>query len=218
MKYEEIESKFQIEEGFKNEFERVIQDRGVTGKISDQFDRYFDTKGAEYFIRGIFLRIRGTRFQMKFNLEDVLSGSSSGHVRCTEVDLPLILDEEGCQLLRDVLRDLSIDCPVKLDSPFDFLDYNRLFESVVIQKRRVEFELDNIIISLDEVQGLGSFLEIEYRGDGPALSEVERDLIALVKDGPATPIDTGYNALFWRNRDRGIYLQSPYVMESDRDI
>ncbi len=216
MKHEEIESKFSIESEFKYELERLLHNSNVKGKSSDQFDRYFDTDSATYFIKGVFLRIRGNRFQMKFNLEDVLSGSSSGHVRCTEVDLPLIFDKEMQQMLRGVLKDLSIDCPDELDSPFDLLDYNRLVESVVIQKRRVEFGFDNILISLDDVEGLGSFLEIEYRSDSPALTDVERELIAFVKGSHARPIDTGYNALFWRNRDRGIYLQSPYVMASDR--
>ncbi len=46
----------------------------------------------------------------------------------------------------------------------------------VVRKRREIFLVDNVRIHLDEVEGLGSFLELEAVYDGSAASEAEQQL------------------------------------------
>lgn len=73
----------------------------------------------------------------------------------------------------------------------------------VVRKRREIFLVDNVRIHLDEVDDLGTFLELEAVYDGSAASEAEQQekVGALMRElgvGEADLIDTSYEALLGR--------------------
>lgn len=182
-----------------------------------QVDRYYDSEHAELFCAGIFMRIRNKRFQLKFNLDDVKSQTSSGHTVCTEVDLPLIFTPNDGEVLSNVLRSLGIQFPPVMESPFDLFDYASWEESVIIEKKRSIFRLDNYIVSIDDVKSLGSYIELESASTIVEHSEREARLLAFIDDKNFDYIDTGYNALYWRQSDKTVYFRSPYVMSRDKN-
>lgn len=189
---------------------------GSPSSAKRQVDRYFDTRDAQLFRRGIFCRIRGTRFQIKFNLNDVLSGSSSGHTECTEVDLPLVFGDTERMQLENTLQALSIDFPPGMTSPFQLFDHAAWVESVVVEKQREVYGLGDYSISLDEVVDLGLYLEVEAASAEPKADVRAGELFRFIDDSGLTYVDTGYNALYWRKVDWGTYMQSPYVMKRDK--
>ena len=101
------------------------------------------------------MRIRNNRFQIKFNLNDVISGKSSGHTECTEVDLGLDIKADQQSLLKKTLDSLTISYPDNIISPFDLFDHHNWKESVVINKTRSLYVYDNHVISLDNVSDIG---------------------------------------------------------------
>ena len=70
----------------------------------------------------------------------------------------------------------------------------------VVRKRREIFLVDNVRIHLDEVEGLGRFLELEAVYDGSAASEAEqqrklRDLMGKLGVAEADLVETSYEGL-----------------------
>jgi len=195
---------------------RIRELLGSPSSAKRQVDRYFDTRDALLFRRGIFCRIRGTRFQIKFNLKDVLSGESSGHTECTEVDLPLVLGESEQAQLQKTLQALSIESPAGVISPFQLFDHASWIESVVVDKQREVYGLGDYCISLDDVVGLGLYLEVEAASAAPQTNELVTELFRLIDEADLSYVDTGYNALYWRKHDWATYLKSPYVMKRDK--
>lgn len=189
---------------------------GSPSSAKRQVDRYFDTRDALLFRRGIFCRIRGTRFQIKFNLQDVLSGASSGHTECTEVDLPLVFGEAEHAQLEKTLHALSIEFASGMTSPFQLFDHASWVESVVVDKHREVYGFGDYCISLDDVVGLGLYLEVEAASAAPKANDQAAQLFRFIDEAGLTYVDTGYNALYWRKHDWGTYMQSPYVMKRDK--
>ena len=195
----------------------LISHLGNYNSTFHQVDRYYDAKDAILYCRGIFMRIRGDRFQVKFNLQDVVSGKSSGHTECTELDFPLIIPKSEQVELRRTLSLLGVQCPDDMITPFALFEHQGLIESVVIDKVRSVYRLTNYTISLDEVAGLGNYVEIESATKDPMPTGKELGLFSFISERKPKYIDTGYNALYWRMHNREIYLKSPYVMESDKN-
>jgi predicted adenylyl cyclase CyaB len=75
----------------------------------------------------------------------------------------------------------------------------------VVRKRREIFLVDNVRIHLDEVEGLGCFVELEAVYDGSAAAEAEQHarVAGLMRElgiGEADLVDTSYEGLLARTR------------------
>lgn len=55
-------------------------------------------------------------------------------------------------------------------------------ELVVVSKHREEWQLGDVIVAIDEVETLGTFVELEYVGRGATVADAHRQLAALVSD------------------------------------
>jgi adenylate cyclase, class 2 len=58
------------------------------------------------------------------------------------------------------------------------LDFTEL---IVVDKQREEWQLDDVIIALDTVKDLGSFVEFEYKGDADTVAEAHRRIEQCIK-------------------------------------
>lgn len=77
---------------------------------------------------------------------------------------------------------------------------NALGLLVVVDKKRRIYFIDNVKFHLDEVQGLGSFVEIEAIGQSPAHSPLHletqcRHYMALLNIDPKDLVDVSYSDL-----------------------
>lgn len=214
MKSTEYEKKYKITEKQK---QGLITHLGDPDSISHQVDRYYDSRDANLFRRGIFMRIRRDKFQIKFNLRDVLSGQSSGHTQCTENEWQLHLSGIEQVELKTTLDLLDIKYPDNIVTPFALFDDRGWVESIVIDKRRSVYQFHNYTISLDVVEELGIFAEVESSIEAPTPSAEERRLFSIIEEEKWQYVDTGYNALWWRKYNWDIYVQSPYMMARDKN-
>lgn len=214
----EFETKFQLAGGMDAAQLAAYLNITWSGE-KHQRDEYYDTRDAALFVRGIFLRVReSSRFQIKFNEDDLASGMSSGHTRCTEIDCPLEFSDADTQELAIVLTKLGLQYKHERRC-FDVFAKNNLDEVLVIDKVRQRADVPGGRFYFDAVDGLGTYLEVEMdhaEAAGGIMAAYFDQLRLLVNDGVLIPIDTGYNALYWRNRNFDVYMRCPYVMAKDR--
>ena len=74
--------------------------------------------------------------------------------------------------------------------------------SAEVRKRRTKYSFEDIVIALDEVEGLGSFLEAEAVGDDANWEmQRERVLSVLTRLGLDEPIRSSYLELLEEKRN-----------------
>lgn len=215
-----------IEQEFETKYETSVGVAGIEAHLGVRFedqkhqrDVYYDRPDAELFLHGVFLRVRDARvFQIKVNLDDYAAGESSGHTRCTEIEAPLSFSALERSALAPVLETVGLSLGEAQDCSALFA-CNDLVESVVIDKIRYTARTSWGAIYYDSVDGLGNFVEIEASDRQlfeQASEQMGRALETWVIEGKMVPIDTGYNALFWRQRDFNTYIRCPYLLQKDR--
>ncbi len=184
-----------------------------------QIDLYYDTPEAHLFLRGIFLRIRDDRyFEVKVNLDDLRAGESSGHTRCTEIQTGKTFALLERVALEPILRMIGLELGPSTTCE-DLFARNGLVVSLAIRKTRYEASTPWGMVCYDEVEDLGSFIEIEANAAeafADAVTQLGVTVARMIDDGKLTLVDAGYNSLMWRKRDFSVYSRCPYVLSSDR--
>ncbi|MBU0975735.1 MAG: CYTH domain-containing protein [Patescibacteria group bacterium] len=189
-------------------------------------DVYYDTTKGELFKRGIFIRNRNAnKLDFKFNFEDIAGKSfKNDHTHCDEYSFDLPLSAEDKERFHKVCSILDIDAPGNL-SLSEFLKANGYVELVVVDKERTVAKKNGFDISIDEVEDLGVFLEVER------LLEIEagEDNYEVMLDDLKQKIDTfvqslglnveqnmtGYCELILLKTNFELYKQGKYVLEED---
>jgi adenylate cyclase class IV len=183
-------------------------------------DVYFDTKEADLFKRGIFVRIRnGSKFDIKFNQEDIDKSLDDNveHTHCDEVSTPLPLTQASMSSTNETLKLLGLT-PMSAPTLEDLMQRNKLVESITVDKQRTSYEDGEFHIDIDKVKGLGEYLEIEKMTDehtnrGDILRKMRERLHGL----KLKHVDVGYNELYWSKHNFDLYLQGKYLLLEDRE-
>ncbi len=141
----EKEFKFKIEnkdEIIRKLFSLNFNDLGE----NKQEDIYFDTEDLKLFNQGKALRIRkeGKHFYLTYKNKVIRKRPK------IRKELTIRLNERQLRVMIEILNELG---------------YN---ESLKIIKKRREFEKGKIKVAIDEVEGLGNFLEVEYESEKDA--------------------------------------------------
>lgn len=120
---------------------------------------------------------------------DVYFNSSIRDFRKTDEALRIRAKEEGARLTYkgpklDTETKSRKELTVKIDSPermAEILTSLGFVSSAKVIKRRTKYALGDITFALDDVQGLGLFLEIEAKASGDAdLEDQRRKVISLL--------------------------------------
>lgn len=184
-------------------------------------DVYYDTPAGDWFKKGVFIRLRNhTVIDFKFNIKDFLSKNKYGsHTHCSEFSFSYPLKKKDWQGFMQVLNILGIHEPPN-NSFEEFLEVNALSESIVIEKKRKIFFKDDMTICVDEVERLGTFLELEILVNDETQIDAARSRIAniLPKHLDVKPLTTGYVALFWKIKDFNVYKGGKYHTIEDRQL
>ena len=182
-------------------------------------DVYLDTGDASLYKRGIFIRVRNeTRLEIKFNLSDVLDRDRfSMHEICSEYSFKLPLSHQDVVALNNILKILGLK-PISEPSMLELKDRNNLIDSIVLEKKRRIYTDGKFYYMIDDVKGLGSFLEMEAKVYNESeISRVKKEMLELADKLKLKRILTGYNELYWRKHNYKIYLQGRYLLEEDLD-
>lgn len=182
-------------------------------------DVYLDTKEADLFKRGIFVRIRnGSKFDIKFNQEDIGKSLDDNieHTHCDEVSNPLPLTPTAMASINETLKFLGL-APMAEPTLENLVKRNKLIESVVVDKQRSSYDAGEFHIDIDTVKDLGEYLEIEKMTDETDnRQEVLNKMKDRLKGLQLRHVDVGYNELYWRKHDFDLYLQGKYLLIEDR--
>lgn len=212
----EIELKFEVLDRdevqmFVRTLELIEQKRIV--------DVYLDTKEAELFKRGIFIRVRnGNKFDIKFNREDIAKNLDDNieHTHCDEVSNPLPLTTAAMRSINETLRFLGLK-PLTAPTVENLMQQNSLIESITIDKQRSSYNAGEFHIDIDTVKDLGEYLEIERMTDETEDHQgVLREMRGRLEGLQLRHVDVGYNELYWRKHDFDRYLQGKYLLIEDR--
>lgn len=204
----ELELKYAMHSGLEKRLREKYRETAIT----QQDDHYYDTVKGTLYERGNFLRIR-SRERIDFKL---YAGDDT-HLFCEETnfDLEQFTDENEnlCRLVS------SLGLRANRFRDFDeFRANNSLVVIAEIKKCRYEYTLEHHIVSLDYVQDLGVFVEIEARFDdekidaAKAADALERNLVDLgiIDLSVDRRVSIGYVELYLKRFNTALYEIGKY--------
>lgn len=183
-------------------------------------DVYYDTEDGSLFKSGIFLRNRNSyKLEFKFNKDDFISKSLSGsHSYCSEHPFNLPLIDGDKDRLNQVLDLLGLN-KVNVCSLEELLNSNNLIESININKVRKSYfsEEYGYEICIDNVDGLGNFLEIEYQAkENEDITSILKNMDEFLVSLNLSYLTAGYAELYWRKNNYDLYKSGKYLLQEDR--
>lgn len=151
-----------------------------------QTDTYYDNPANSFFKDtehvNDWIRIREENGALTFNYKHWLPDGAEIRTYCEETEYTMNSRNE----LRQILK--------KLNFSGNFIPF------ITVDKCRQSFMYNDCEISIDEVQGLGDFIEIEYKGTNTATNKIidflKKILIEIgAKVGPTDHTGYAYNLL-----------------------
>jgi len=176
-------------------------------------DKYLDTKNADLYKKGLFIRIRDdNNLDFKYNLED----TECKHEHCEEHSFSLPLTIDSLVSINKICRVLSLN-NIMNPNIEEFTARNNLVVSITNDKIREIYRDEKFEFCLDDVKGLGKFIEIEmHAAKGDDLEKIKDAMRERIRGLKIKLITTGYNELYWKKNNSDIYRQGKYHLEEDR--
>lgn len=182
-------------------------------------DLYFDTPDHQHFGRGLYIRVRnGKKLEIKFNRACLENPDLPHQDFCEEhgFALPLVAGDLG--RLNDLLSSIGLKSIHKPD--FELCKtVNNLELSYTVDKIRTSYQDKAFTLAVDEVAGLGLFLEIELMArDSDDLERVKQNMRAALAGVNLRQSIGGYSTLIMRKNNFERYLRGRFVLEADRHL
>lgn len=201
----EFELKYKVKS--KARFEKYDTTKSVV-----QRDIYYDTSDGLLYRAGNFLRKRNdARIDFK------LYAGDDSHLFCSETNFNCQTFSSRDEALTDICRRIGLSG--KFFGSFDeFLSAYSLGVLAPIVKQRYQFHWEEILVSIDEVADLGTFLEAELSYPDAdfdkelAKSCLENRLIeaGLIVRGQDEMVTIGYVECYLKRFNPNMYMQGKY--------
>ncbi len=211
----EIEKKYQVAEADLDallaKFDFVSEQRVV--------DEYFDTTHGKFYQEGIFIRIRNQQtLDIKFNPAHLGRKDVRDHVSCAEYSFQEPFDAADFEEFK-ALGNLIGAVKPSTSTFTSFLESNQLVTLLLIDKIRKTYQQEQFALVIDEIDSLGTILEIEYIGENanPDIEQVVSEIDKLMQGVPAVPIVTGSFEMLFRKQNFELYRKGKYLLETDRE-
>jgi len=142
----------------------------------------------------------GGKLKVVENHHDLYFNSPLCDFRETDEALRIRIKEDGARLTYkgpklDLATKSRNELTVRIDDPRQMEEILRALGYVLsarVNKRRSKYSYPGVVIALDEVEGLGSFLEVEAEGDGDYEKEREKVLAIMRRLGLTESIRSSY--------------------------
>jgi adenylate cyclase class 2 len=142
------------------------------------------------------------------NHRDLYFNSPFRDFRQSDEALRIRIKEEGARLTykgpkMDAMTKSRLERTVQIDNPREMeqiLTTLGFVLSAEVRKRRIKYSLGDVTLALDEVEGLGSFLEVEARGEADWEEQKEKVLSILRDLGLEESIRSSYLELLEEKR------------------
>jgi len=163
-----------------------------------------------------FIRLRDNKkLDIKFNRACIADRSLPLQPYCEEYSFPVPLTQDQLEQLNTLSCELGLK-PITTPSLERYLKANNFIEHYVIDKTRSSYTLDNFIIAHNQVESLGTFLEIEIMAETTdnleTFTPAMRQLLSRLN---LKPLKTGYGTLLLRKQHYQHYLKSRFALEED---
>jgi predicted adenylyl cyclase CyaB len=178
-------------------------------------DVYLDTKDADLYKKGLFIRIRDDKvLDFKYNLED----TEYKHEHCEEHSFSLPLTIDSLDSINRICRILSLNS-IMNPSIEEFMTRNNLIVSITNDKTREVYRDEKFEFCFDDAKGFGKFIEIEtHATKEDDLEKIKNRMREKINGLKLKLITTGYNELYWKKHNPEIYKQGKYHLEEDKVI
>lgn len=201
----EVELKFSLPQQARAKLQEKLHSAEFIGTIHN-VDIYYDTAAFDLLKQAVFVRIRnGSLLQIKFNEE-----IEKVHGQVTERTFPLSSYLDHIEEMNSLFRKFLLAWNTASSFEEAILK-NKLVALVQINNEREAYVANGIYISLDRVEALGDFLEIEadYE-EGSDTSHAVDTLTSFIADLNLQRIKTGYVELWLRIHNPHAYSLGKY--------
>lgn len=165
-------------------------------------DQYLDTRENDLYLNAVFLRVRNASvLEVKHN-EGI---DSLAHLMSRDQAYPYPLTTIAKRELQAQIAHL-----LRRTNPTTEFSPESLAPFVTIAKTRREGHVGGVLVSLDEVDGLGTFVELEVR-DEATLPE----LLCLADSLGLKNLPIGYVELYLRAHNFALYRRGRFVIPDD---
>ncbi len=192
------------------EVERKLRERLGSMKfrgVLQSLDRYYDTARFDFLQQAVFVRVRNeSQLQFKYN-----ESSDLAHVQSLERVFPLV--PESIQQVEEMNALFTRFLPEwRATSTFEMArSANKLVELARIRNRREAYINDDVEVSIDHVEGLGDFLEVELQcGEDADTSKALAKLRTFISEFGAQPVNIGYVEMWLRIHKPEAYRLGKY--------
>jgi adenylate cyclase class IV len=203
----EVELKVALPQETREKLQEKLQSMEFLGIVHNS-DIYYDTAEFDFLRQATFIRVRNDNLlQIKFN-ESV----EKVHGQVTERAFPLLPGLEQAAAMNSLLgRFLPV-----WDAASSFEEArlkNRLIELAHIENKREAYSSNSIYVSVDHLESLGDFLEIEANyEEGSDTSSTIDTLLSFTAGLNLQRIKTGYVELWLRIQNPQAYLLGKYLL------
>lgn len=206
---QEIELTCEVTPAIHSQLEKKLAGRQPERVIVNE-DRYYDTAMADLFKQAVFVRVRttGTSSHLQFKFDE--PESEKMHVACIERDFPLFAEAPLTEAVHSLFYRFLPQWHPSSTWEQAYTD-NALQELVSIHNTRALYTLDSLTICLDQIEGLGTFVEVEQMcEEGIETQHVQNQIRQFVTDLGGEPLTAGYVELALRRLRPNIYQQGQY--------
>ena len=180
-------------------------------------DVYFDTKERTLFKKGIFIRTRNDKkVEIKFNRACVENPELEKQDYCEEYSFDIPFKASQQERFNSVIRSIDLQ-DAHLFNFKSFLQSNNFEPHYVVDKVRTTYKKNDFLIAVDEIEDLGTFLEIECMASNiQDLSSIKERMQKVVASVSLKPLKTGYGTLLLRTKNFQEYILGRYVLPEDK--
>jgi predicted adenylyl cyclase CyaB len=182
-------------------------------------DSYLDTQQADLIKKGVYVRIRDNKkVDIKFNRECLHNPDLELQPYCEEYTYLLPLQKHDLDSFNSIVKTIGLIPPSQ--ASFDeFIQLNNLIHHRVVDKIRTSYVKDDFTIVIDEVAGLGSFLEIELLAHTiDAVESIKTRMSEMLSSLSLNPLKTGYDSLILRKNNFDQYLMGRFILDEDKPM
>lgn len=201
----EVELKFEITPAVWPQVDQFLTQTQFMRQVWN-LDRYYDTADFNLLNQAVFVRMRNkARLEFKFNEQAELA-----HTHCTEYTFSLVPEPEPARQM-NALFSRFLPGWRYAKTVHEAIARNRLCEMARIENYRMQYALEDAIVSIDRVKELGDFLEmeIECREEWETQQSLMR-LEGMVAGIALRTVRVGYVELWLQKYYPHIYQRGKY--------
>jgi adenylate cyclase class IV len=201
----EVELKFEIAPAARSSLAEHLATIGPALRVQNT-DTYYDTPAFDLLSQAVFVRVRNQkRLEFKFNEQ-----AAPAHIHCTERVFSLAPEPRQAEEMNNLFSGFLPDWR-RAGTVNKAIQKNGLIELARIENHRIEYASENLVVCVDQVEGLGNFLEIETQCEEESeIDQAVSRVRAFASGMVARQVHIGYVELWLQKYHQHAYQQGKY--------